>query len=261
MDKLVATPRERFWHAEAFIRDQWVQAQAALIPPNSWVLDAGAGASKYRAFFAHCRYQTQDFCAYRGPLVKYLQAIDYVCDITAIPLSTGCLDAILCTEVLEHVTDPMAVLAEFSRLLKPGGKLLLTAPLLSYLHMEPYHFYGGFTHQWYRYWMPKHGFEVEAITPIGGPGRTCVTFFNAFYTRWSEAEATTSSIRRVISIILRLMTKIPMHFILPRIFPKFDSWLGGEQICSGYMVSATRQVERAFDQSEALAETATHQEP
>src|SRR5438093_12107329 len=116
MDKLVATRRERFWNAEAHIRDQWVKAQAALIAPGSRVPDAGAGASKYRPFFAHCRYETQDFCQYKGPLVKYLQPIDYVCDIAAVPLPEASLDAILCTEVLEHVTDPMRVLAEFSRL-------------------------------------------------------------------------------------------------------------------------------------------------
>src|SRR3954451_2082812 len=112
MDKLVGNRQERFWNAEAYIRDQWVRAQSALIPPNSRVLDAGAGASKYRPFFSHCRYETQDFCAYQGPLVKYLQPIDYVSEITAIPLPDGSLDAVLCTEVFEHVVDPMAVLAE-----------------------------------------------------------------------------------------------------------------------------------------------------
>ena len=113
MDKLITTAQERFWHPEAYARDQWVKAQAASLPPGSKILDAGAGASKYRPFFAHCEYKTQDFCLYQGPLVKYLQPIDYVCEITAIPLPDQSLDAILCTEVLEHVIDPMAVLSEF----------------------------------------------------------------------------------------------------------------------------------------------------
>ena len=140
------------------------------------MLDAGAGASKYRQAFAHCRYETQDFCQYQGKLVNYLQPIDYVCEITKIPLADRSLDAVLCTEVLEHVVDPMAVLAEFQRLLKPGGLLLLTAPHSTQLHMEPYHYYGGFTHYWYRHWLPKFGFEVRSITPQGGPGRAAVSF-------------------------------------------------------------------------------------
>src|SRR4051794_12851701 len=118
MDKLVQTRRERFWNAEAWIRDEWVQQQAKSLARDSCVLDAGAGACKYRPFFSHCNYKTQDFCQYQGPLVKYIQPIDLVCDITAMPLPPESLDAILCTEVLEHVVAPMAVLAEFSRLTK-----------------------------------------------------------------------------------------------------------------------------------------------
>ena len=148
MDKLVTTSREQFWCPDAWHRDQWIKAQAEQLPAGSHVLDAGAGASKYRPLFSHCRYQTQDFCQYQGPLVKYLQPVDYVCDITAIPLPDASLDAILCTEVLEHVLDPMAVIKEFSRLLKPGGKLWLTAPHGIYIHMEPYHFYNGLTEYW-----------------------------------------------------------------------------------------------------------------
>ena len=66
----------------------------------------GAGASKYRPYFSHCRYETQDFCQYQGDLVKYLEPIYYVCEITTIPLPAQSLDAILCTEVIEHVIDP-----------------------------------------------------------------------------------------------------------------------------------------------------------
>lgn len=240
MDKLITTSQERFWHPEAHARDQWVKAQAEKLPRGSKVLDAGAGASKYRPFFAHCAYRTQDFCLYQGALVKYLQPIDHVCDITAIPLPDQSLDAILCTEVFEHVVDPMAVLAEFHRLLKPDGKLWLTAPLLSHLHMEPYHYYGGFTHYWYRFWLPKKGFAIESITPIGGPGLSAVIFSQAFYSRWAEAERELNPLRKLFSKLLRANAKIWCHWLLPLLLPKFDRWLGNKVICSGYMVAATR---------------------
>src|SRR5271170_4611715 len=158
MDRLATSKRDFRWNFEAYTRDAWVKEQAAILPKHSWVLDAGAGASKYRPYFAHCRYETQDFCQYQGSLVKYVDPIKYVCDITNIPLPSQSLDAIFCTEVIEHVVDPMAMLKEFARLLKPGGRLFLTSPLLSSLHMEPYHFYGGFTHYWYRHWLPHYGF-------------------------------------------------------------------------------------------------------
>ncbi len=241
MDRLVVTAKDRFWHPDIFVRDQWVQAEAAKLAPGSKVLDAGAGASKYRPFFAHCEYRTQDFCLYQGPLVKYLQPIDYVCDIAAIPLPDQSLDAILCTEVIEHVANPMTVLDEFRRLLKPGGKLLLTSPLLSHLHMEPYHYYGGFTHYWYRHWLPKKGFQLDSVTPVGGPGRTCVVFGQAFYLMWSAAEKKLGWGRRLGSRLFRAPGWFLLYYLLPWVLPKFDRWLGQQLICSSYLVAATRQ--------------------
>jgi SAM-dependent methyltransferase len=240
VDKLVTTAQERLWNPEAFARDSWIKAQAQKLAPGSRVLDAGAGASKYRPFFAHCQYETQDFCQYQGDLVKYVEPIGHVCDITAIPLPDASLDAILCTEVLEHVVDPGAVLGEFARLLKPGGKLWLTAPLLSSLHMEPYHYFGGFTHYWYRHWLPAKGFEVESVTPVGGPGRTCAVYAWVFYTAWATADRRARPVARLVSRCFRAVAWPAVHYVLPWLLPKFDPLLGNQSVCSGYMVAARK---------------------
>lgn len=241
MDRLLTTARDRYWHPDVWVRDQWVRAQAAKLAPGSRVLDAGAGASKYRPCFAHCDYRTQDFCRYEGPLVSYLQPIDHVCEITAIPLPDRSLDAILCTEVIEHVVDPMAVLDEFRRLLKPGGTLLLTAPLLSHLHMEPYHYYGGFTHYWYRHWLPAKGFQIDSLTPVSGPGGTCLAFARAFLQAWSAAEKELPALRRSGSWLARVPAWLLLNGLLARILPAFDRWLGNRLICASYLVAATRR--------------------
>jgi 2-polyprenyl-6-hydroxyphenyl methylase / 3-demethylubiquinone-9 3-methyltransferase len=44
-----------------------------------------------------------------------------------VPLADGCADVVLACEILEHVEDDVAVLAECARLLRPGGLLLLDA--------------------------------------------------------------------------------------------------------------------------------------
>jgi SAM-dependent methyltransferase len=247
MDKLVTTPAERFWNPEAYERDRFIQQQAARLASGSWVLDAGAGASKYRPFFAHCRYQTQDFCQYQGELVRYLQPIDYVCDITAIPIRAGALDAILCTEVIEHVPDPMAVINEFARLLKTGGALLLTAPIISHLHMEPYHYYTGFTAQWYAHWLPILGFSIESQARIGGPGRACVVAAQAFYSQWAESEKKLSGWQYGLSRLGRAFAKIPAHMVLPRLLPRFDGWLGNHKV-SGNTILLARRIEMPVSQ-------------
>ncbi|GAA4322259.1 hypothetical protein GCM10023162_29240 [Klenkia terrae] len=47
--------------------------------------------------------------------------------VLAVPLADGCADVVVCGEILEHVEDDVAVLAECARLLRPGGTLVVDA--------------------------------------------------------------------------------------------------------------------------------------
>lgn len=47
--------------------------------------------------------------------------------VLAVPLADGCADVVVAGEILEHVADDVAVLAECARLLRPGGVLVLDA--------------------------------------------------------------------------------------------------------------------------------------
>lgn len=151
-------------------RDAWVADRAASVECGLKVLDVGAGTAPYKHLFAHCVYETHDFAqydGYKGAEGTYTE-IDYVSDITAIPVPDNAYDVILCTEVLEHVPRPIEALAEMARIVKPGGRLFLSAPLGSGLHQEPYHFYGGYTDHWYRKFLDEFGCDVEAIEPNHG---------------------------------------------------------------------------------------------
>jgi predicted SAM-dependent methyltransferase len=152
-------------------RDRWVAQKASAIPPGSRVLDIGAGTCPYRSLFHHCDYKAQDFKKFTGQKrdggTEY-GSIDYESDITAIPVPDESFDVVLCTEVLEHVPEPSSALKEMARILRPGGRALLTVPLGSGLHQLPYHYYGGLSPTWYFYWGEKFGLTVEEITPNGG---------------------------------------------------------------------------------------------
>src|SRR5205807_5517070 len=93
--------------------------------------------------------------------------IDIVSDITAIPEADGSFDAILCTEVLEHLPEPVLALRELARLLKVGGTLILTAPFCSLTHFAPYHYATGFNRYFYIHHLGPLGFEIIEMTENG----------------------------------------------------------------------------------------------
>jgi len=154
-------------------RDRWVATQAASLPAGAKVLDMGAGSCPYRPLFAHCRYETQDFAGVRAEQLRHgsYGVIDYCCDIASVPVADGEFDAILCTEVLEHVREPINAVQEMARILKPGGRLMLTAPLGSGIHQEPFHYYGGYTPYWYQDILGGAGFSQIRVEANAGSFR------------------------------------------------------------------------------------------
>jgi SAM-dependent methyltransferase len=69
--------------------------------------------------------------------------------------------------VLEHCPEPADLLAELNWLLKPEGRLLLSAPHFHHVHGEPHDYY-RFTGFGLRHLMESQGFRVLRIVPVGG---------------------------------------------------------------------------------------------
>lgn len=156
-------------------REEWLKQVLRDIPAGSRILDAGAGETQYRKFCGHLNYVSQDFGQYDGMGDSSgLQEgswdntkLDIICDITSIPEPDASFDAIMCIEVLEHLPSPIEALKEFSRLLRPGGQLILTAPFASLTHFAPHHYYSGFNRYFYKNWLEQFDFEVVELAPNG----------------------------------------------------------------------------------------------
>jgi len=58
-----------------------------------------------------------------------------------LPCKKESIDTIICTDVLEHLSDPFIALLEFAQALKPGGNLLISVPFLLGEHQVPYDYF------------------------------------------------------------------------------------------------------------------------
>jgi len=158
-----------------FNRNEWLEKTLLNIPKGQSILDAGAGELKYKNFCSHLKYVSQDFAQYDGGgNNEGLQVgdwdpnkVDIISDITDIPVEEESFDAIMCVEVLEHLPEPIKAIEEFSRVLKQGGRLILTTPFSSLTHFAPYYFSNGFSKYWYEAILPKYGFEIIELTYNG----------------------------------------------------------------------------------------------
>lgn len=78
-------------------------------------------------------------------------------DLLVISVSVSSFGAILWIEVLEHHPELIKGVQQLARILEPWGKLILTAPLGSGIHQDPYHYYGGYTPWWYKRFLVRRG--------------------------------------------------------------------------------------------------------
>jgi len=156
-------------------RVDWLEQTLKRLPAGTRILDAGAGERRFENLCAHLNYVAQDFGQYDGQGNRVgLQTgawdqtnLDIVSDITSIPEPDESFDAIMCVEVFEHLPNPILAIKEFSRLLRSGGQLIITAPFCSLTHLAPYHFYSGFSQYFYKTHLPAYGFEIVELQENG----------------------------------------------------------------------------------------------
>jgi SAM-dependent methyltransferase len=142
-------------------RNAWIKQQLAELPAGSRILDAGAGELQWKPYCSHLDYVSQDLAQYDGNGDgKGLQCknwngmrADIICDIIDIPEPSCSFDAILCSEVLDHVPAPALAIMEFRRLLKPGGILLITESFCGLTNQSPFFYYTGLADNFYHYYL------------------------------------------------------------------------------------------------------------
>ncbi len=130
---------------------------------RGFLLDIGCGNKPYRELFADV--VTEHIGCDVAQSSE--RVVDIICPSHDIPLANSSVDTVLCTQVIEHVPDPAALIREAYRLLRPGGVLILTGPQYWPLHEEPNDFH-RFTKHGFAKLVEAGGFLLEQIDENGG---------------------------------------------------------------------------------------------
>lgn len=143
---------------------------AMALTPGARILDYGCADQPYRAL-------VPDGCDYVGADVpgNPLASLDLATN-GAVPVPDGSFDAVLSTQVLEHVDDPAAYLRECRRVLAPGGSLLLSTHGLMIWHADPVDRW-RWTGEGLRHVVEEAGFHIREFRGLLGLAATGLQLF------------------------------------------------------------------------------------
>lgn len=148
-------PNSEFWslarlwgltHWSRTFEYPWVFKNAGLLPEHV-VLEAGGGSSPLQLILASlCRAVVNvdlDYDALKRaaeafrPLPPFQRVLHAIGDLRNLWwFEDGCFDRVTCVSAVEHCDDPGAIVRELWRVLKPGGRLLLTIDVAEYRHVK-----------------------------------------------------------------------------------------------------------------------------
>jgi len=158
--------RPNIFHPYYFIRNElWKKIDEHSSSLYGDVLDFGCGAKPYKELFSHCRsYIGVD---YEGAGHSHNnEQIDFFYDGRTLPFQNETFDCIFASEVFEHLFNLSEILPELNRVMKIGGKLLVTCPFAWPEHEIPYD-YARYTVFALRSVLEKNGFSISKTDKSG----------------------------------------------------------------------------------------------
>lgn len=126
-----------FYHPFFFIRREiysFLEVNSNYL--NGKLLDFGCGSKPYEKLFKNLN----DYVGVEVAGNKENLKSDIYYDGISLPFADNTFDSILCTEVFEHVEQLDEVIFELYRILKPGGRMIVTTPFMCMEHEMPYDF-------------------------------------------------------------------------------------------------------------------------
>ena len=179
-ERLEPNPADPFYLHLADLR-QVLQSVATDAPLR--ILDYGCGGSPYRQLFPRAVYHRAD---YSGG-----QELDFIIDETSRlhGVSDDYYDLVLSTQVLEHVVSPEIYLREAMRVLRSGGRLVLTTHGSFYDHGCPYDYF-RWTAEGLQILLTKEGFVSERLLKLTTNARALFFLGESYFGKMGDKKTT-----------------------------------------------------------------------
>lgn len=126
------------------------------------LLDLGCG--KVPLYGAYAPFVTEVTCVDWAPG----EHIDLSCDLSQpLPFEADRFDTLILSDVLEHIPEPERLWREMTRVLAPGGQLIMNVPFYYSVHAHPHDYY-RYTNFALERFARLNGLEVLRLEPLGG---------------------------------------------------------------------------------------------
>lgn len=140
-------------------------------------LDVGCGTKPYEKYFKCSEYVGLEI---ETTMNRELKKADFFYDGKKFPFGDAEFDSIVTNQVFEHVFNPDEFLDEINRVLKAGGKLLLSVPFVWDEHEQP-HDYARYSSFGLKSLLEKHGFEIIKHHKSVNDFRVIAQLVNAYF--------------------------------------------------------------------------------
>lgn len=170
----------------------------------------------------------------RLPEIRHFRYRTVIGDGEAMSFPDNSFDTALSIQALEHTFQPIRMVREIGRVLKPGGHAIFLIPQTNVMHHPPHHYY-NFTRFWIQRAMDGAGLDIVELKPLGGRWKSTAShLFHFFLQSFRSKSYTTSADKRsplfyllfpAMAVYALVSIPVCLIFSLGDLTEETDNWL------------------------------------